>query len=420
MLCYNACEQAHRGSGELVVARIVSFVVLVAILLVIAALFFQVMANFLLPMFLAVLLTIMFGPLHRWFMVKCKGHDRSAAGLTTASIILILLIPLVAIGIPACFEGQAIYAAILKSVGQQHQPAPPGATEGQEEADQPAAAGGAGQTDPADAARKPGKKKSGSGALAFKKWAAGELVKLGNRAGLELTKEEVERTITTKVQQWLTPVALGTTRYVAGFLIGLVVMIISLYYFLADGPGMIRTIMRLSPLDNKYEEQLIEQFDNMTRAVVIATLLSAFVQGLLAGVGFYFAGLQSVFLLMVLAMLLAMVPFVGAAAVWVPACLWIYFYEERTLAAVLLAIYCGAVVSMADNVIKPLILHGRSNLHPLLALLSVLGGVQALGPIGIFVGPMVVAFLQTLLNMLHTELDSMGRGFGPKGAKQAT
>ncbi len=55
-----------------------------------------------------------------------------------------------------------------------------------------------------------------------------------------------------------------------------------------------------------------------------------------------------------------------------------------------------------------MVLHGRSNLHPLLALLSVLGGVQVLGPIGIFVGPMAVAFLQTLLNMLQTELDDMG------------
>jgi predicted PurR-regulated permease PerM len=69
-------------------------------------------------------------------------------------------------------------------------------------------------------------------------------------------------------------------------------------------------------------------------------------------------------------------------------------------------------------VVKPLVLHGRSNLHPLLALLSVLGGIQALGPIGIFVGPMVVAFLQTLLNMVHAELNSMAKGnAGPGKSK---
>jgi hypothetical protein len=64
---------------------------------------------------------------------------------------------------------------------------------------------------------------------------------------------------------------------------------------------------------------------------------------------------------------------------------------------------------MADNVIKPIVLHGHSNLHPLWALLSVLGGVAALGPVGILIGPMVVVFLQTLLKILQREIASMDR-----------
>jgi predicted PurR-regulated permease PerM len=68
-------------------------------------------------------------------------------------------------------------------------------------------------------------------------------------------------------------------------------------------------------------------------------------------------------------------------------------------------------------------LHGRSNLHPLLALLSVLGGVKALGPIGIFVGPMAVTFLYTVLMMLHKELDLLGdkvpeKAMAESGAKK--
>ncbi len=401
-------------------ARIVSFVVLVAILLVIAALFFQVMVKFLLPLFMAVLLSVMFGPLHRWFRVKCKGRGRLAAGLTTASVILILSIPLLAILIPAFFEGQAIYSAIIKSVGQESGQPVAGVSHQQDETDQARLTAAADPSDGSDPAKMSEQEKAASGAIAFKSWVVGELVRLGAKTGLVLKEEDVERAIMTKLQEWGPPAALSTTQYVVGFLIGLGVMIISLYYFLADGPGMIQTVMRLSPLDDKYERQLVEQFDDMTRAVVVATLLSAFVQGLLAGIGFYFADLPSVFLLTALAMLFAMIPFVGTTLVWVPACLWLHFYQVdgqgRTVAAVLLAIYCAAVVSMADNVIKPIILHGRANLHPLLALLSVLGGVQALGPIGIFVGPMVVAFLQTLLNMLHSELDSMGGGLKAKGA----
>ena len=88
--------------------------------------------------------------------------------------------------------------------------------------------------------------------------------------------------------------------------------------------------------------------------------------------------------------------------------MWLLFIEERVWAAALLALYGMLVVSMADNVIKPLVLRGRANLHPLLALLSVIGGVQALGPIGIFVGPMAVAFLQAALSMLNVELKALG------------
>jgi predicted PurR-regulated permease PerM len=142
------------------------------------------------------------------------------------------------------------------------------------------------------------------------------------------------------------------------------------------------------------------------------------VQGLLAGVGYYFALPDGapIFLLTMLTMGLAIVPFVGAAAVWAPTAAWIYLAQgagdagdsSATMRAILLALYGAGVVSMADNVIKPFVLHGQSNMHPLLALISVLGGVQVLGPIGILVGPMLVAFIQALLTMLNKELKLMG------------
>lgn len=354
-------------------ARVISLVVLLAILLVIGALFFQVMASFLLPMFVALLLAIMFRPVHAWFLVRCRGRVRVAAGLTTATILLIVLVPLSLVLFQAVSESVEVYRNL--SVG---------ATERENNDAQP----------------------EGEGSSEIQKLA--ELaVRIGDRLHLHLNADNVRETITDKVQQWLYPLAKSTTQFLGSFFIGLIVMVVSLYYFLSDGPQMVRAITRLSPLDNRYKEQLIEQFVNVTRAVVLATLLSAVAQGLLTGLGLWYAGFQSVFLLMVAAMLLSMVPFVGPPAVWVPACLWLYFYEDRTGMAIALALYGALIVSTVDNVIKPTVLHGRASLHPLLALLSVLGGVQALGAIGIFIGPMVVAFLQTLLNILHNELESM-------------
>ena len=207
------------------------------------------------------------------------------------------------------------------------------------------------------------------------------------------------------------PVALGTTQYLVGGIvsltIGLLVMLFCVYYFLADGQNMIKAVTKLTPLDDKYVTQLFAEFGNLTRAIVLSMLLAAGAQGLLAGVGYFFAGVQHVFLLTLLTILFAMLPLVGATFVWGGAAAWLHFVDGRTAAALGLTIYCIIVVSLADNLVKPLVLQGKSNLHPLPALLSILGGVSALGPIGVFVGPMVMALLHTLLVMLRNELKTL-------------
>jgi len=215
---------------------------------------------------------------------------------------------------------------------------------------------------------------------------------------------------------------------------GLLIMMVALFFLLAEGARMLEGLIQISPLEEQHVRELVAEFDKACRAIVSATLLSAIAQGLLAGVGFYFCGLRSsVAFLMLLTMVLALVPFTGAAAVWVPVSLYLYFFQGSTTAAIGLALYGFFVISTVDNIIKPLVLHGQSKLHPLLALLSVLGGIQALGPIGIIVGPMAVVFLQTVLKILQRELMSidrsswmMWRGFGgaatagPSAAGMAT
>jgi predicted PurR-regulated permease PerM len=79
------------------------------------------------------------------------------------------------------------------------------------------------------------------------------------------------------------------------------------------------------------------------------------------------------------------------------------FGEGNMTAGVALGIYGILIVSTVDNVIRPWIIMDRASLHPLAGLLGVLGGVQTLGPFGVFIGPIVVAFLQTMLTLLHRE-----------------
>ena len=196
----------------------------------------------------------------------------------------------------------------------------------------------------------------------------------------------------------------GSVAFVIKLLVGLTILLVSLYFFLCDGPSMVRTLMDLSPLDNRYEEELLAEFDRTSRAIVLATVLSAVAQGLTAGIAYYFLGAPSVFLLTALTIVCALIPFVGTAIVWVPVAIYMALYQDKMPNAIILAVYALLIVGTIDNLIKMLILHGQSQLHPLLALLSVLGGLQALGPIGILIGPLAVTLLQTTLSILRREL----------------
>lgn len=224
----------------------------------------------------------------------------------------------------------------------------------------------------------------------------------------ETLKRQLER-----LRDGLGPWAVGTTQYLGGLLVqlimGVAIGLVALYYFLIDGDSLTRAGLDVLPLDRKHAERLLNEFANLTRAIVWSMLLSAAAQGVLAGIGYYFAGVSSLFLLTLLTTMFSMLPFVGSAIIWVPVVAWLGIVDQRVGAAIALAVYFTVVVGLADNVVKPLVLNERSNLHPLMALLSILGGVEALGPIGIFVGPMVLALLHTLLVMLRSELASLDK-----------
>jgi predicted PurR-regulated permease PerM len=349
------------NSSPTAVSRIVSLVVLLALVVLFGGLFYLVVARFIVPLFLAAMLTVLFRPMHQWILRKCRGHDRMAAGVTTAAILLIVLLP--ATGI--------VYKATHDAVVLLH----------------------------------------GEHKIDFEKRFDDFIRTVNGEFGWNLKPEEIRHDLQENISNWLPGAAKERAAQVPGFVFALVlgcfVLVLALYYFLADGREFMATLMRLIPLDPGYQQRLVTEFEEVSRAVVSAHLLAGLAQTILAGIGFYFCGLGSVFLLMLLTFLGSMVPFVGAAAVWISASLWLFFVEGRQLAGVLLAIYGVTIISMVDNLLKPIVLHGQSKLNPLLAVLSVLGGVQALGPIGIFVGPMAVAFLQAGLNMLHTELMAM-------------
>jgi predicted PurR-regulated permease PerM len=346
--------------------RAISLAILVILVVLLAILFYQVMIGFLLPLFLAALLAILFQPLYKRIVHWFHGHDRLAAGVTTTVILLIVLAPLAFIVLRAASEAMAILA---RTHGPQ-----------------------------------------------FDRQTLDRIVdNVNQRFSLDISTKELVQLASTKAQDWFGPVAAKTPGFLGSLLINCLVTVLGLYYFLADGTQLTASAMRLLPLDQKYQQQLVGKFVEMSRAVTSASLLAAVTQGLLLGIAYYVSGLGGVFLLTILTMLASFVPLIGSVVVWGSCCLWLYFSDKPT-GAILLLIWSGIVVGSADNILKPMVLHGQSKLHPLLALLSVLGGVQVLGPLGIFFGPMAVSFLQAGLTMLNTELRALPTGEGDLAA----
>ncbi|MCC6492200.1 MAG: AI-2E family transporter, partial [Pirellulales bacterium] len=352
-------------------------------------------------------------PLHEWVVAQLPGRLRLAALATTALILLIVLLPFTWLGWNAFLEGRGVFVYLNDQQNRQdliHKAET--LIEKLPFSDQflgPPAEKAAGQPQPVAPKSDAPRVATGVDQPPLEPDAEPPAIEPGSPVNLTA--------IFRSAAGWFGGLLLNTAQGLARMLLGLVIMVLAVYYFLADGPAMIRTVMLLSPLESEYERELLDKFSNVSRAVVVAVLASAVVQGLLAGLGFYLAldAGAPIFLLTMATMLLAVVPFVGAAGVWIPTCLWIFFYQGQRIVdghaatgepvkALILALYCAGVVSTIDNVIKPLILHGQSNLHPLLALMSVLGGVTALGPVGILVGPMLVAFIHALLVMVNKEL----------------
>lgn len=451
-------------------SRLVSFAVLIGILVVIVVLFYQVMAVFLLPLFMAALLGVVFQPLYRWSFEKFWKQRYLAAGVTTFLVLVVVLAPAGLVVTMAALQSISVFerihatdvagkakllrqdfdldipdqvdlhqfdASLNNWREQQKLGAIPTASSKDvdillrrlDRLEKAAAEAQAAETPSADALqaalhklqKSPPQTLEHDDAVLevdneyrqFRRAYLGGSLKGWLKELANPSDEQLEAALKRASSSAGSPlIALGgdTLAILGQTLLGIVITLASLFFFLAEGENMVNAVVRLSPLEEKYLRELLEEFVRVCRAVVTASLLSAVVQGMLAGLGFYIAGMENaIALLMLLTMVLSMVPFTGAATVWVPVCLYLYLVEGRLAAAIMLAVYGAGVISTADNFIKPLVLHGQSNLHPLLALLSVLGGIQALGPIGIVVGPMVVVFLQTTLKILQRELLTMDR-----------
>ena len=196
---------------------------------------------------------------------------------------------------------------------------------------------------------------------------------------------------------------------IPSFLLDFFVMIFIVYYLLKDGELASDKIKSILPLKESHKEQVIQRFHEITSAMFYGNLFIAVLQGILGGIGFLLFGVPSPILWGFVMIFFALLPYFGTALVWLPAALNLIFIgylhnsNSYIINGVMLLVYGTLVVSTIDNFVKPKMLGAKADVHPVLVLLGVLGGLSLFGFIGLILGPLMLSLLITFIDIYEKE-----------------
>lgn len=333
-----------------------------AVLFAVAAAFcFVVLRPFLKPLLTGAVLAVVFFPLHAWIGKRVPRPSRAAL-LTTILVVVVFLAPMV---------------FLVSIVIQQLRAAFEGA---------------------------------GTGALndgVMRLWSA-----------LQQPLETVARWFGTSIQEMLAGLgfrlqeglAAGARRILAlitaatGGVIDAIVAIGALYVSLRDGPALYEKVLAHSPLGLERTRRLAEAAQSMIVASFYGVIAVAGAQGILTGLACWVAGLPAPALWGLAAAVASVLPLVGSALAWLPAAA-VLFYQGSVGWGVFMLAWGAVVVANSDNIVRPLVLMSRMPANGLVILITLLGGVQAFGLIGVLFGPVILALTMALLDFLREEME---------------
>lgn len=208
-----------------------------------------------------------------------------------------------------------------------------------------------------------------------------------------------------QVAEWMVAHIGGIFAGTASTLLLLFIMFIAIFYLLRDGPGLVRTLLRLSPLPDTQDAYVLQKVSAAIRSVVLGTLAVAFIQGILTSIGFALFGMPQPVLWGSVAAIGALIPGVGTSLVFIGAIAYLLSSQAYGI-ALGLGIWGVFAVGLIDNLLGPYLMGRGATLHPFLVLLSVLGGVVVFGPIGFLLGPVLLSFFTVLLELYVSHISS--------------
>lgn len=312
---------------------------------------FFIFRPFIYVLFLAIVFSVVFHPIHKRLIRYTHGNHGLAAALTLLIIIIFIFAPLTFLGIQIFQEARTLYV-YLSEVGQN------------------------------------GVLNSFNGKLDDFKTVFPALGEVSSDLDQYL-KQGLD---------WLLQHLGSIVSNIAKLVFSFFLFLFTLYYLLKDGQKLRQKMISLSPLADKDDERIYAQLGRAINVVMKGNILIALIQGALTAIGFAIFGIPNPVLWGSVAAIAALIPTVGTALVLAPSILYLFFASDL-LHAFGLLIWGVIAVGLIDNFLGPKFVGNGMRIHPLVILLSVLGGVAFFGPIGFLMGPLTISLLVAILDV---------------------
>lgn len=236
-------------------------------------------------------------------------------------------------------------------------------------------------------------------------WAANAGRQLFGYFNVPYTPQRLE-SLLLELLQGATTTAVSRINSLLGNLLDLllqsVIMLVVIYGMLRHGPIVKRFLVDLSPLPKEETELLISRFNQMNYVTMAGNGIGGVMQGGLAGLAFWALGFESTLLWTVIMAILAFLPVIGMSIVYIPASIYLLF-QERYISALFLFVFCGLVSLIVENWFKSIFVGASVQINAVVVLLSIVGGLSAFGPAGIFYGPLIITLFLTIVDLYHTQ-----------------
>jgi predicted PurR-regulated permease PerM len=222
---------------------------------------------------------------------------------------------------------------------------------------------------------------------------------------ISITGDEIIRQITgmlTSGLQNLLSMSSTVARNIGGFALGIILMMFSLFFFYVDGPYLSRLVLHAIPIKKEYIAALTGKFMDITRNLFFGYIMVALVQAVMAYIIFSLFQVRGALVFAAFTFICVFIPMIGGGLVWLPLGL-ARILSGNVGGGIFFLIIAGLFISTLDNVLRPMFLKDRIQLHPLIIFFAILGGVSAFGFNGLILGPMVVILFLTVLDLFLTE-----------------